>query len=317
MTGVPPLVSVVIAARPEAAELAALKAARALDYPADRLEILVARGRQPSVQRNLAVHQAEGEWVYFLDDDSIPSPSNLCRASARMADPKVAGIGGPAVCPALAPLRERTFAATMANGLAFGPSAARYYPRGQARPTGEKELILCNLMLRRSTFLNAGGFNENLYPNEENALMDQIQAGGGLLIYDPEFVVERRPRPTVPAFLRMLRTYGRGRAEQFRLHPTWGSTLNFIPPLFCLYLIAVPFWPKLLLWPLLLYGIAVLAAALGGFRSFRVNPCALASLIFLSHLCYGLGFWAGLTTRLRGKSRRQPVEVTIEHIAPG
>ena len=27
-------------------------------------------------------------------------------------------------------------------------------------------------------------------------------------------------------------TYGRGRAEQFRLHPTPGSALNFVPPLF-------------------------------------------------------------------------------------
>jgi len=32
-------------------------------------------------------------------------------------------------------------------------------------------------------------------------------------------------------------TYGRGRAEQFRLHPTPGSAMNFVPPLFVLYLV--------------------------------------------------------------------------------
>ena len=39
----------------------------------------------------------------------------------------------------------------------------------------------------------------------------------------------------LPAFCRMLITYGRGRAEQFRLHPGPGSLLNFIPPLFFLF----------------------------------------------------------------------------------
>src|SRR5213075_1736262 len=80
-----------------------------------------------------------------------------------------------------------------------------------------------------------------LYPNEENALMDELQKRGGKLIYDPEFIVHRRPRSTLKAFMKMLKTYGRGRAEQFRLHPTPGSALNFAPPLFCLYLVLLAF----------------------------------------------------------------------------
>ena len=53
------------------------------------------------------------------------------------------------------------------------------------------------------------------------------------LIYDPQIIVQRHPRPTLPAFIKMLLSYGRGRAEQFRLHHA-GSALNFVPPLFCL-----------------------------------------------------------------------------------
>src|SRR5436190_1523930 len=81
------------------------------------------------------------------------------------------------------------------------------------------------------------GFDESLYPNEENALIDDLQKRGRILLYDPELIVYRRPRSTLKAFTKMLATYGRGRAEQFRLHPTIGSALNFIPPLFCLYLL--------------------------------------------------------------------------------
>jgi succinoglycan biosynthesis protein ExoA len=52
--------------------------------------------------------------------------------------------------------------------------------------------------------LQHGGFNEALYPNEENALMDNIQKAGGKLLYDPELFVWRRPRRTLKQFTRML-----------------------------------------------------------------------------------------------------------------
>jgi hypothetical protein len=47
-----PSVTVLIPTRPDLADITALAGARALDYPPDRLEILVARGKQPCVQRN-------------------------------------------------------------------------------------------------------------------------------------------------------------------------------------------------------------------------------------------------------------------------
>ena len=155
----------------------------------------------------------------------------------------------------------------LASWLAFGPSRARYAAVGQVRETSEKELILCNLLARRQAMLDLGGFNEALYPNEENALMDELQKRGGKLIYDPQLLVHRRPRSSLKSFARMLMTYGRGRAEQFRLHPTLGSALNFVPPLFCLYLLALPFLlaltpiGKLWLVPLAFYALAVLAQA--------------------------------------------------------
>ena len=72
-----PLVSVIIAAPPDMVEIQSAAAARQLDYPADRLEIIIARGRQPSVQRNVALRAARGEWIYFLDDDALPATNNL------------------------------------------------------------------------------------------------------------------------------------------------------------------------------------------------------------------------------------------------
>jgi len=189
----------------------------------------VARGRQPAVQRNAALKAARGELIYFLDDDSnaasrqppasrlsfFQSESNWWAAEPLSAD---------------APAREQVFAVALASWLAFGPSRARY-DAGPARETSEKELISA-ISWRGATRSRRGRFDESLYPNERTP-DGRAPKRGAKLLYDPELVVYRRPRPTLKAFGRMLMTYGRGRAEQFRLHPTAGSLLNWVPPLFC------------------------------------------------------------------------------------
>jgi len=319
-----PLVTIIIPTRPGQADIPAAAVARSLDYPRDRLEIIVARGNQPAVQRNAALQAAPGELIYFLDDDALPQPDNLRRALVHFEDPQVKVVGGPNCCPADAPLLEQIFAVVLGSWLAFGPSRARYDSIGRVRPSNEKELILCNLMARRDALRQLGGFNEALYPNEENALMDELQKRGAKLIYDPQFVVHRRPRPTIESFCKMLFTYGRGRAEQFRLHPTPGSSLNFVPPLFCLYLggllvlnfvlaRSAPVIPLIATVPLSLYVVILLAQTLAsaGSKGFLRSLLAMPLLV-ASHLFYGLGFWRGLFTKLGSRADRPKTAVILE-----
>lgn len=323
-----PSVTVIIPARPDEPDVKAVTAARQLDYPSAKREIILARGQQPSVQRNLALRAATGDLIYFLDDDSLALPGNLQRAVAHFRDPQVQMVGGPNLCPPDAPPLEQVFALVLTSWLAFGPSRARYAQVGSVRETSEKELILCNLFARRATVLQHGGFNEALYPNEENALMDEIQRAGGKLLYDPELFVYRRPRRTLRAFAKMLRTYGRGRAEQFRTTPTIGSALNFVPPLFLIYLLTVPMvlnlafttrsqhLPELWCLPLAGYTVAVvlqgcaLLPRAGALRVLSALP-----FIVLTHLLYGLGFWVGLFTRMKPPGERSNVTVKLETVA--
>jgi succinoglycan biosynthesis protein ExoA len=310
---------VIIPARPDEAEVTAVTAARALDYPSDKLEIILARGKQPSVQRNTALRAARGELIYFLDDDALPVTGNIRRAVEIFRDAKVQMLGGPNLCPKDAPFLEQVFALVLSSWIAFGPSRARYAKVGSVRETSEKELILCNMLGRRETLLAHGGFNEALYPNEENALMDNIQKAGGKLMYDPELFVWRRPRRTLQQFMRMLMNYGRGRAEQFRTTPTLGSLPNFVPPAFCVYLVAlVPltyFSPWALL-PLAFYFAAIFAQVLalipegGLIRSL----CALPLLVE-THVFYGIGFWRGLFTALKPPGVKSDLPVKLEVLA--
>jgi succinoglycan biosynthesis protein ExoA len=322
-----PTATIIIAARPDQAEVKAVKAARQLDYPPELLDIIVARGNQPSVQRNTALRAARGELVYFLDDDSIAPRGNLRRAAGYFSDAKVQMAGGPNLCPPEAPPLEQVFALVLGSWIAFGPSRARYAPVGSLRDSSEKELILCNLIARRETLLGLGGFNEALYPNEENALMDDIQKRGGRLLFDPGFFVHRRPRGTLKSFVKMLMTYGRGRAEQFRLNPTFGSALNFVPPLFCVYLLALIILELLPLEnhpfkffvavPLAIYFAAIILQTLALMPAGGIVRGLLAMpLLVASHLFYGLGFWRGLFTKLNRDGKRPSVEVVLERIRP-
>lgn len=305
-----PTVTVIIPAPPGNTEVLAATAARQLHYPAAALEVLTVRGKQPSAQRNLAIREARGELIYFLDDDSLPHREALQRGVRHFKDPLVQVVGGPNLCPAQAPLLEQVFFWTMSSWIAFGPSRARYAQVGAERLSSEKELILCNLMARRETLLRHGGFDEALYPNEENALMDDIEKEGGKLIYDPDLYVERRPRRTLKAFCKMLMTYGRGRAEQFRLHPGPGSALNLIPPLFCLFVLATPLAPSLTLplWGLYLLLLILQTLLVGkGIRRVGVFP-----LLFLTHLLYGVGFWRGLFTHPKPQPRSTYEAIKLE-----
>ncbi len=320
-----PSVTVLIAARPGQAKIKAVPASRALDYPRQKLEIIVARGRQPSAQRNVGLRAARGDLIYFLDDDSVPVRENLRTAVRHFVRPEVQMAGGPNVCPDNAPNLEKIFALVLASW-ALGPSRARYCQVGDVRATSEKELILCNLVARRDALLGLGGFNEALYPNEENALMDELQKRGGKLIYDPGLVVTRRPRATLKSFAKMLRTYGRGRAEQFRLHPTFGSALNFVPPIFVVYLVVAALslvtMPRVgllflnSLWAMRCAMVLLAQAAILIPRGGLARSLAAIPLMGLSHILYGIGFWRGLFTRLNASPNQEKVPVELEYVTP-
>jgi hypothetical protein len=107
----------------------------------------------------------------------------------------------------------------------------------------------------------------------------------------------------------MLLFYGGGRAQQFRLYPSLYMLPNFIPPLFCLYLLALPFlllafWSMktvvlLSLSPLLLYLLVVLGQTVCvAAWSNLVLALLTMPLVILTNILYGLGFWRGLIIKI-------------------
>lgn len=307
-----PRISIIIASRP-GSHPAAVERLKTWDIVPGEVELWVVRGRQPSRQRNMAAREARGDILYFLDDDSLPLPENLARIQKLFLDESLGAVGGPSLCPRDAGPSQTLFATVMSNKLAFGPSVARYSQIGQLRSTNEKELILCNLAIRKALFWEVGGLDESLYPNEENALLDHLIATKKKVIYDPDLVVERYPRKHLKAYLHMVHTYGRGRGEQMLRHPAWGSAMNLAPPLLVVYALLTGFLPMWMKWPWVIYVMII-----GGFCAFSPgrHKLLVALLVIATHFAYGIGLWNGLLTpRWRRSTKPDPGEIELEQIA--
>jgi succinoglycan biosynthesis protein ExoA len=318
-----PRISIVIAARKDQSTIPALTALKAFSKSAIDFEVLLVRGKQPSRQRNQAVQSASADILYFLDDDSEPVEGNLERLVNAFLDPNVAVLGGPNLCPKDASFLQRVFSGIMGSWLAFGPSYARYRQVGELRSSSEKELILCNMAIRTRDFVEAKGFDESLYPNEENALLDEISKRGRQILYDPTLLIHRYPRETISEFVRMLYRYGRGRGEQVRLYPSKGSLLNFVPALFVIFVLGcsliglLPESLRLFFWiPIVAYILLSIRWGLGRSRE-SGTAMGICSIPFLpiAHIAYGLGLWKGLIMgpQVTDKGKRD-LTVAIEKV---
>ena len=265
-----------------------------------RYEVLLAEGSAPSLQRNLAAHEAVGDILYFLDDDSLIGLENLALCFDNMSSPAVAVVGGPSITPERDSRLQHLFGAALASTFGSGAVRNRYRAFGKTRETTDKELILCNLAVRRSVFIELGGFNERLYPNEENEFLERVVSAGYTLIYDPSMPVFRSQRKTLKAFIRQMFSYGRGRGQQTLITSSFSVT-SFIPLFFVAYLFVALVGIKylFLLVPLVIYLCAALASSLLVVcRTGRLFALFLLGIYPLMHVVNGVGLLWGV---LHGK----------------
>ena len=336
-----PLISVIIPVKPGRQIIKTLGALQKIAYPQQLVEVIVCRGFNPSKQRNEAAKKAKGEILYFLDDDSIVDNKAFKRIVALFSSkiskidipqargfsffPKgiskliidlffsgiiykggIGAIGGPNVWWGKENFWEALAGAVLESFFVHSQMAARYRPIGAIHRANEKELILCNLAIKRSVFKQAGGFNEVLYPNEENELLNRIEQTGYQLVYHPGVLVYRHRRVSLPGLLIAFWHYGRGRMEQIRLEGRWQSLAMIIPLIFLIYLICLLFYHRGWFWlPLIIYILMALGSSLGfAVRRKKTYLIICLPVIFLlAHLTYAWGLISGLVTNLERKKR--------------
>jgi cellulose synthase/poly-beta-1,6-N-acetylglucosamine synthase-like glycosyltransferase len=315
-------ISVIIPVEPDGNINKAMDALHKIDYPQELVEIIVARGRNPSVQRNTALRYAHGEIVYFLDSDSI-ADRQLFKIVANYYNDlnavhnKIAGIGGPSITPGSDTLLQKCFGYVLGSLLTGLKSRCRYRSMGPVREAGEEELILCNLSIRKKVLEEEGGFNERLYPNEENELINRLREKGYRFIYHPEAIVYRSQRRTIAKYIKQIFCYGRGRAEQMLIVPSNLNIPRFAPLIFCGYLISMILIRNPVYFSVLyLYLILIIASTISIMirESQPLVIRILPGLFFVTHVCYGLGLFWGFVKTLFKHKRKQELPIIVEEL---
>ncbi len=305
-------ISVVIPVRPGGFPTAAIDCLRRINYPLEKLEVLVCEGTQPSRQRNAAVAQSSADIIYFLDDDSFVSPEVLQTGLPYLDLPDVAAAGGPAVTHQGATLLEACAGEVISSVFGTFLTRARNIPLGEVRQVRGEELILCNLLMKKNVFLAENGLNPELYPNEENELLKRMRCNGHRFYYVPQMLVWRTRRKSLAAISRQYFHYGFGRGRHIFSGFTFRDFAFFAPPLFVLYLISLIFFHPL--WyttPLALYLLTACGSSVIIMRRSRsaITACCALALFPLVHASYGAGFIFGITSRIRQKQQEKPIRI--------
>jgi succinoglycan biosynthesis protein ExoA len=308
------LISIVVAARDMSQEERILENLKGCGD-----EVIIVEGKNPSFQRNEGVRQAKGDIIFFADDDTVTVAEAFNRAKTLLeTETDISVLGGPAVTPESDSLLQKTFCSIFASPWATGKSSARYRRAGARRHADEKDLILCNLFVRKRAFEEAGGFREGLYPNEENEFINRLQKTGAKIVYDPDVYITRSQRRTPAAFIKQCFRYGRGRAEQILLSFDRKDIINTVPAFFDMYLIYIIFTGPAIeeLVPLILYLLATVYFVFREGAALR-DPRAYLMLFIgfpLLHVVYGAGLIAGIIKGMVIRDKKTDKNIRIKAI---
>lgn len=335
-----PAVSVVLPIRNEAAYIErALRSVLAQDYPADRLEVLVADGRSTDRTRdivlalaraaerhppdaaasphvslidnpgaivptglNAALAVASGDVIVRVDGHCEVPPDFVRRAVAHLVLDDVDCVGG--LLDTIGDTPEaQVIAAAMSASFGVGGSAFR---SGAAISTLTDTVAFP--AFTRQALTRAGRFDEELVRNQDDEYSYRLRRAGGRILLATDMRARYYSRGTRRSLWRQCLQYGLYKVRVLQKHPRQMRARQFVPALFVVSLVLsaalASFWRAS--WPLfaLVLGAYVAAALIASGREARRRGAwrwlvALPPVFATMHVAYGVGFLLGLVAFLR------------------
>lgn len=246
-----PLVSVIIPVRNRPTEIkSCLESLARLDYPENRLEILVvddassdntleiintfpvrviplSSHRQASHCRNLAASMASGEILAFIDSDCLAEPQWLQELVPSFRDPDIVAVGG--FVDGYHDESSLDCYEKVKSSLNLGS-----WPRRSKKNDPFFYLPSCNLLVRREQFMGISGFKEKLSVGEDVDLCWRLRKQGHEIEYQPKGKIYHKHRNRLDAFCKRRFDYG---TSEPMLHREHGEKIKrlYLPPLTVLF----------------------------------------------------------------------------------
>ena len=259
---------------------------------------------RPAEKRDRGVRESRGEIVAIIDDDAYPENDWLSKAIPHFSDSWVAAVGGPGMTPPSDNLKKK-----ISGWIHESPivSSKYIYRNRPGRIQDVDDYPTSNLIIRKSDFIEAGGFDTGYWPGEDTILcMKLTHELGKRIVYDPEVQVHHHRRDIFGPHLRQIKSYALHRGFFARKFPKTSLRPGyFVPSLFTVFALFgwITIGVNIVLFKLWC-SVMMLYAILAMIFSFRTwNPAGIMGVFagtFITHIVYGTWFIAGLlSTEIR------------------
>jgi mycofactocin system glycosyltransferase len=248
-----PSVSVVIPTNRLSADLVeCLESVDGLDYPREKLEVLLVedaappnpdirlarfgikriglqKAQGPATARNIGAEEARGEILAFLDADCIADKNWLKETIPFFQVEGLGAVGG---------FVEGYYKKSFLDRYEEVSSSLNMGPRllFEGNTSSNFYVPTCNMLVRRKAFEEAGGFNGGMRLGEDVDFCWRMRKQGYSLLYLPAGKVAHKHRNRLGPMLARRSAYGSSEASLYRLHkdkrkrflvPLWAA-LSFL-----------------------------------------------------------------------------------------
>lgn len=281
------------------------------EWPEDfRIKILESGVTGPAKKRDLAALHASGDFLVFLDDDSYPAINFLKELRTKFQNSSITAIGGPGITPPTDGFWETVSGSTFETKWA-GSDPERYLPIGSGKSVQDWPSV--NLSIRKSEFLQLGGFDSKYWPGEDSEFCAKLVRNNRTIYYSPEVIVFHHRRRGLKNHLIQVGNYGLHRGYFVKKFPENSLRFKyFLPSAFLIYivLIIILIFEKrisaVILIPGIIYSLRLSIHMLQTFKRRNFGIAFFSCIyVFISHIWYGFNFIKGLLTpSLHSKLRK-------------
>lgn len=248
----------------------------------------------PGRARNEAMKSAEGEWIFFIDDDSYVLPNYWETVFPLLENDKIDVLGGPDSAAKGMSALSFSLAIALSSPFCTGATFSRHKSLGKKLVHADEEkLTSCNLWVRRSAIAGIS-FPEEYKRAEENLFLQRLTAAGKGLYYHPKLKVAHFRRTSFITLFRPTYFSGYYRSRLLREKMTSGSEAFWLPSLFVLLHLLI-FIEPIAFWSLVKLYVGIIFFVSFGL-SVRAKKFWLFPLVGFLHyfivFLYGIGFIA-------------------------